>query len=148
MAVRYEEKENRWRVDIRHKGLKPYTKCFPVGDDSKEEAEQKAQDNHKDIQQQLLDGKPLGRIRAKSQITLREAFENTLNNPEVAWLDGTGEPTAHGRKMKYYAKMFYNYFGANKPLREIKKGTATMEGTWYNFISQFGESNTNNRKAC
>lgn len=148
MAVRFEEKDNRWRVDIRRKDLKPYTKCFPVGDDSKEEAEAKARENHKDIQQQLLDGKPLGRIRAKSQITLREAFVNTLNNPEVAWLDSTGEPTAHGRKMKYYAKMFYNYFGANKPLREIKKGTATMEGTWYNFISQFGESNTNNRKAC
>ena len=142
MAVRLEEKENRWRVDVRRKGLKPYTKCFPI--DQKEQAEQ----HHKDILQQLLDGKPLNRIRAKSQITLKEAFENTLNNPEVGWLDSMGELTSHGKKMQYYAKMFYKYFGANKPLREIKKGTLTMTGTWYNFISQFGDTNTNNRKAC
>jgi len=140
MAIR--EENGKLRVDIARKGMKRHTKTFPL--DQRDKAER----HEKDVLQQLLDGKPLNRIKAKTQITLREAFENTMNNPEVGWLGTNGEPTSHGKKMQYYAKMFYKYFGASKLLREIKKGTATMEGTWYHFISQFGESNTNNRKAC
>ena len=140
MAIR--EENGKLRVDIARKGMPRHTKTFPL------EQREKAEQYQKDILQQLLDGKPLNRVKARSQITLKEAFENTMNNPENKWLDSSGEPTAYGKKMQYYANAFYKYFGAKKILREIKKGTRTMEGTWYHFISQFGETATNNRKAC
>ena len=53
---------------------------------------------------QLIDGKPLNKVRGISQITLREAGNNALNNPQVGWKIKV-ELTQWGKKMKYLIKM-------------------------------------------
>ena len=123
----------KWRADVMVNGKRKSKICA-----TKEEAEK----TEKEIKKQLIDGKPLNKVRALSQITLREAYENCINNREVGWVVD-GEPTAHGRKQGYYAKSFYEFFGANKPLRDIKLND------WYSYIEQFGDwTATNNRRAC
>ena len=123
----------KWRADVMVNGKRKSKICA-----TKEEAEE----TEKEIKKQLIDGKPLNKVRALSQITLREAYENCINNREVGWVVD-GEPTAHGRKQGYYAKSFYEFFGANKPLRDIKLDD------WYSYIEQFGDwTATNNRRAC
>ena len=69
-------------------------------------------------------------------ITLKEAFEQCYNDPENGWKD-----TDHGRKQKYYAQSFYNFWGANVPLTSITKEE------WYKYIEQFQATATNNRRA-
>ena len=69
---------------------------------------------------QLIDGKPLNKVRGISQISLREAGNNALNNPKVGWKN-KGEYTPHGRKQHYYIKSFCEFWGEDKPLREIKE---------------------------
>lgn len=68
-------------------------------------------------------------------ISIKEAFEQCYNDPENSWKD-----TEHGKKMKYYAQKLYNHFGANAPLTDITKTS------WYEFIEQFGDTATNNRR--
>jgi len=130
-----QQPDGKWRADVTVKGVRKQKLC-----DSQKEAE----DTENGFKEQILDGKPREKIRANSQITLKQAFENCLNNPEVAWLQD-GEPTQHGKKQQYTANSFYKYWGANKPLREIKKED------WYTYIKPFNEgkwTNTNNRRAC
>ena len=69
-------------------------------------------------------------------ITIKEAFEQCYNDPENGWKD-----TDHGRKQKYYAQSFYNFWGANSPLTSITKDE------WYKYIGQFQATATNNRRA-
>ena len=68
-------------------------------------------------------------------ITIKQAFEQCYNDPENGWKE-----TEHGKKMKYYAQRLYNHFGANAQLTDITKST------WYEFIKQFGDTATNNRR--
>jgi|TARA_B100001964_G_scaffold131072_1_gene144844 integrase len=124
---------NKWRADVCINGKRKSKICA---------TEEEAKKVETDIKHQLIDGKPLNKVRALTQITLKEAFENCLNNREVGWIRD-GELTAHGKKQKYYANAFYEFFGANKSLRDIKLKD------WYGFIDQYGDwTATNNRRAC
>ena len=124
---------NKWRADVCVDGKRKGKMCATEEEAKKVETE---------LRHQLIDGKPLNKVRALSQITLKQAFENVLNNPEAGWVVDS-EPTAHGRKQKYYANAFYDFWGANKPLKEITKES------WYAFIEQYGDwTSTNNRRAC
>jgi len=131
--ARREKGTDKWRADIMVNGKRKQKICAN---------EKEAKDLEAEYTHQLIDGKPLNKVRALSQITLKQAFENVLNNPETGWIVD-GELTAHGRKQKYYANAFYSFWGANKPLKEIKKED------WYGFIDQYGDwTSTNNRRAC
>lgn len=68
-------------------------------------------------------------------ISIKEAFEQCYNDPEIGWSE-----TEHGRKMKYYAQQLYNHFGANVALTSITKDK------WYDYIKQFKNTATNNRR--
>lgn len=122
---------NKWRANKSLGGARP-TKIFNT--------EQEAKDWEKDIHIDLLDGKPIDIKRANKQITLQEAFENTINNPEVGWIKNNVE-TKHGIKQRYIANSFYKFFGINTKLRSITKDD------WYKYITPYGETNTNNRRA-
>ena len=69
----YKLDNDKWRVNVSMKGQR-LTKVVDTEDDAKE--------TEKDFKQQLLDGKPVNKIRANKQITLSLAFENTNNNPD------------------------------------------------------------------
>ena len=125
-----QEPSGKWRADVTVNKIRKQKLC-----DSQEEAEKL----EAEFKQQIIDGKPREKIRANSQITLKQAFENCLNNPEVGWLED-GEPTKHGKKQQYHANSFYKFWGTDKPLREIKKED------WYEYIKPFNDgkwTNTN-----
>ena len=131
--ARREKGTDKWRADISVDKKRKTKLCATEEEAKKLEAH---------YQHQLIDGKPLNKVRAISQITLKQAFENVYNNPETGW-QNRGEPTPHGRKQKYYANAFYDMWGTDKPLREI-----TIDD-WHGFIDQFGDwTATNNRRAC
>ena len=69
-------------------------------------------------------------------ITIKEAFEQCYNDPEIGWMN-----TDHGKKQKYYAQSFYNFWGAKTPLTNITKKM------WYEYTAQFQATATNNRRA-
>jgi len=74
---------------------------------------------------------------AKSRsITIKEAFEQCYNDPDNGWKD-----TEHGKKQKYYAQSFYNFWGANSPLTDVTKDE------WHKYTAQFQATATNNRRA-
>ena len=139
-----EESNGKWRADKTVAGKR---KCKIYA--TKEEAEKV----ELEFTKQLIDGKPLNKVRAISQITIRQAGNNCLNNPRVGWRE-KGEPTPHGRKQGYYINSFCEFWGEDKPLREIKEFTQPVDGKkkdadWEDYISQFGEwTATNNRRAC
>ena len=140
-----QEPNGQWRADATVNGKRKTKIC-----DTQEEAE-KLETSFK---KQILDGKPLNKVRAQSQITLRQAGNNCLNNPKVGWRV-QGEPSPHGRKQGYYINSFCEFWGDDKPLREIKEYIPTPSGgkkkdaDWEDYISQFGEwTATNNRRAC
>jgi len=128
-----QEPNGTWRADVTIKGKRKNKICS---------SEEEAKKIELDFKKQLIDGKPLNKVRALSQITLKQAFENCINNPDVGW-KLNGELTKHGKHQVYYAKSFYKFFGEDKLLRDIKKED------WFIFIEQFGDwTATNNRKAC
>ena len=109
--ARREKGTDKWRADIMVNGKRKQKICATEDEAKKLEAE---------YAHQLIDGKPLNKVRGISQITLREAGNNALNNPQVGWMI-KGEPTQWGKKMKYYINSFCEFFGSDKPLREIKE---------------------------
>ena len=123
----------KWRVNVSVKGKGRATQTV--------DKETECEAVEKDLRQQLIDGVPQNQVRAKSQVTLKEEFEYTLNNPRRGW-SKNGFHTAHGQKQVYYANSFYKFFGANKLLREIKLLN------WDEYIKQYPDTNTNNRRAC
>ena len=127
----YKLENDKWRVNVSMKGQR-LTQVVDTEDEAKE--------TEKDFKQQLLDGKPVNKIRANKQITLSLAFENTINNPENKW-SKNGVETPHGRKQRYNNNSFLKFFGQNRILKTITKDD------WYKYINQFGETNTNNRRA-
>ena len=139
-----QEPNGTWRADTTLNGKRKNKICA-----TKEEAEKV----ELEFKKQLIDGKPLNKVRAISQITIRQAGNNCLNNPRVGWKDN-GEPTPHGRKQGYYLNSFCEFWGEDKPLREIKEFIQPVDGKkkdadWEDYISQFGEwTATNNRRAC
>ena len=134
----------KWRADVMVNGKRRNKICA-----TKEEAEKQ----ELDFKKQLIDGKPLNKVRAISQITIRQAGNNCLNNPKVGW-KVQGEHTAHGRKQGYYINSFCEFWGEDKPLREIKEFIHSVDGKkpdadWEDYIAQFGDwTATNNRRAC
>ena len=145
MAREEKGTNGKWRADIMVNGKRKQKICAN---------EKEARALEAEYQHQLIDGKPLNTVRGKSQITLKEACNNALNNPNVGWKI-KGEPTQWGKKMIYYIKSFCEFWGSDKPLREIKEYIPTpSEGKkkgadWNDYISQFGEwTATNNRRAC
>ena len=106
-----QEPNGTWRADVTLNGKRKNKICS-----TKEEAEKV----ELEFKKQILDGKPLNKVRALSQITLRQAGNNALNNPKVGWKI-QGEYTAHGRKQSYYLNSFCEFWGEDKPLREIKE---------------------------
>ena len=127
----YKLENDKWRVNVSMKGQR-LTKVVDTEDEAKE--------TEKDFKQQLLDGKPINKIRANKQITLSLAFENTINNPENKW-SKNGLVTPHGKKQGYIANSLYKFFGKNRVLKTITKDE------WYKYTNQFGDTNTNNRRA-
>ena len=127
----YKLDNDKWRVNVSMKGQR-LTQVVNTEDEAKE--------TEKDFKQQLLDGKPVNKIRANKQITLSLAFENTINNPENKW-SKNGFVTPHGKKQGYIANSLYKFFGKNRVLKTITKDE------WYKYINQFGDTNTNNRRA-
>ena len=86
----------KWRADVCVNGKRKGKMC---------DTEEEAKKVEVSLRHQLIDGRPLNKVRALSQITLKQAFETGLNNPEAGWVVDS-EPTAHGRKQKYYANAF------------------------------------------
>lgn len=123
----YREHKNKFRVDISVNGQR-YTEV--VNDEASAIARVAS------IKQQALDGREAVRRRAVESITLKQAFWNCYNDPENDWKD-----TTHGQKQKYYANKMIEFFGSNKLLKDITKDN------WYQFIAQFPDTATNNRRA-
>ena len=74
--ARREKGTDKWRADIMVNGKRKQKICATEDEANKLEAE---------YAHQLIDGKPLNKVRGISQITLREAGNNALNNPQVGF---------------------------------------------------------------
>ena len=64
-----QQPNGKWRADVTVNKIRKQKLC-----DSQEEAEKL----EAEFKQQIIDGKPREKIRANSQITLKQAFENCL----------------------------------------------------------------------
>ena len=118
---------DKWRVDITLGGHR-HTYVYTT------EAEAiKCVANIKDRHERGL--KTVTAFKGKG-ITLKEAFDACYKDREVGWTD-----TDHGKKQKYYAQSFFNFFGANTPLEDITKEN------WYKYTDTFKNTATNNRRA-
>lgn len=116
-----------WRVDITLGGKRITPLCGTEGEAIATVA------SLKDQHERGITIIPTAKSRS---ITIKEAFEQCYNDPEGGWLD-----TEHGKRQKYFAQSFYNFWGAKSPLDTITKDE------WYKYISQFKVSATNNRRA-
>ena len=127
MSKGYRKHGNKWRVDITLGGVRH----APVVATEDEAIELVA--NLRDRYERGLT--TVTAFHGKG-ITLLKAFEACYSDPETNWTN-----TAHGKKMKYYAQSFYNFFGANTPLKDIVKDN------WYKYTETFKDTATNNRRA-
>jgi len=131
MSVYKDKKTGKWRASIRPPGRPAKTiSCSTYDEAVTKEAE---------LKKMVMDGVALPKGKADKAITLKDAFWNCYNDTtqEKPWKD-----TDHGKKQIYYFLSMSKFWGENKLLRDIKKED------WLEFISQFPETATNNRRAC
>ena len=123
----YRQHKDKWRVDLTLGGNR-YTPVVAT--------EEEAKALVKELKDRYEQGLTTVTNFQGKGITLLKAFNNCYNDPETNWTN-----TSHGKKMKYYAQSFYNFFGANTPLQDITKDM------WYEYTSTFKDTATNNRRA-